>query len=89
MSSPLKDTGLFIIQHKVIFTCTQASNWGVQGGEAHLENFSPPLKKCVGHIWASLRKLFASPSVPAGYDLRAPLSMEKRHQILLKKVSYS
>jgi len=41
------------------------------GGEAHLENFSSPLEKCVGHnlklldtvkkMRASLRKLFASP----------------------------
>jgi len=46
-----------------------------QGGENCLENFSPRLEKCVGHIlklvdmvskfWAPLRKLIPPPSAPS------------------------
>jgi len=46
-----------------------------QGGEAPLENFSPPVEKCVGYnlkildivqkIWAPLRKFLAPPGVPS------------------------
>jgi len=56
-------------------TVEQTHNQGLQGGEPPLENFSPPLEKCVGHnfkilyivqkIWAPLGKLFAPPSVPS------------------------
>jgi len=45
-----------------------------RGAKPPLENFSPPLKKCVGQnlkildivqkIWAHLGKLFAPPGVP-------------------------
>jgi len=53
----------------------QARNQGgARGTKPSLENFSPPLEKCVGHslklldtvqkIWAPLRKLFAPPGVP-------------------------
>ena len=46
-----------------------------QARKVPLENFSPPLEKCVGYslkisdivqkIWAPLRKLFAPPGVPS------------------------
>jgi len=49
------------------------TRWGAgRRGEAPLENFSPPLEKCVGslklldivqNIWAPLGKLFAPPGV--------------------------
>jgi len=55
-----------------------------QGGEAPLENFSPPLEKCVGHnlkildivqkIWAPLGKLFAPPGVPSWLRAWAPIT---------------
>ena len=48
---------------------------GAQRGEATLENFRPPLEKCVGHslktldivqkIWVPLGKVFAPPGVPS------------------------
>ena len=48
---------------------------GRRGAKPLLENFSPPLEKCVGHIlkllgmvskiWVPLRKLCAPPSVPS------------------------
>jgi len=70
--------------------CDQARN---QGGQNPLENFSPPLEKCVGHsfkildivqkIWASLGKLFAPPGVPRW--LRAWLRFRKGSENRLRR----
>jgi len=56
-------------------THSQARNQGSQGGFAPLENFPPPLKKCLGQssnlldtvqkIWAPLKKLFAPLGAPS------------------------
>jgi len=75
--SEKKNLQLALFLEKVLLAFRPVRRMSAGEGESHLESFSLPLEKCVGHIlklfdivskiWTRLRKLFALPMSQAGY----------------------